>query len=728
MKPSRLLKQIRGSSATRRVFSLAAVACLAASLGALVAARDAEHQQNRWIGVVARQRFQAIADDLHLELNDWAHWDQMQAHAQGRNPDFAREVYTSATYQRTPLMVVFDRNLRPVSGSTWDASTGYRPLAPAQLAAIQAQIPERAFRAQAFLGIWQGTATLFMLEPILDSEGRGSAAGLLLFGRQLGPNSLFRSAVRDWGQSTGVVRDDLRLLSEPASPAPGLLSIPVDLQPWSLGKGRPVAAYTIVRQPLERQTTLRRIGWVWLAGGAAACLVTITWLLVQRRWRYRLALVQHQTSRGRQLDSVTGLLTTAVFFRQAAARLVAHPEACHALMVLKLDQSKALEALLGADRRGELIAALRPLFPAEGAAVQLLGRMEGAVWIALFSAPDQASLRYRIERVALTARSFALTLAGQPLQGTCSAGIAFVASDQLLRTCADRALLACAAVQQNGGAGWHVFGESIAVDNYIQLRELSQDVVAAMAENRLVFAAQQAWDLSASDDFRAGYVELLVRLRDAATGRLSWSAGYSAAMAALGNSLMFDVYLVPRALDQIRALMAVADDDERVFAVNLSLQSLLAEGFIERCTQWARERGLPPARLCFEVLERSVLVPLPELRIALLALKAQGFKVALDDFGSGSNSLAMLWELPLDYVKVDRALVQKMSRDSVARMIIQTVIELGYVHDYQVIAEGIEAHQELFAAVEMGFALAQGYLATVPVEIEADAGRRTGIS
>ena len=191
--------------------------CLAASAGLLLSALDAEKRQDCLIEAVVRNLFQIEADDLDSELIDWAQWDQMRAHALGRDPSFPRDVYSETTYRRTPLMVVFGRDWHAVSASTWDAGLGFQALQPAALAALKAQLPSRDLEAQAFLGSWNGQAALFMLEPIYgtaDISGR-QPAGMLLFARQFGEQSVFRASVKNWGAITGIVGDRFQSLQQP---------------------------------------------------------------------------------------------------------------------------------------------------------------------------------------------------------------------------------------------------------------------------------------------------------------------------------------------------------------------------------------------------------------------------------------------------------------------------------------------------------------------------------
>ena len=128
--------------------------------------------------------------------------------------------------------------------------------------------------------------------------------------------------------------------------------------------------------------------------------------------------------------------------------------------------------------------------------------------------------------------------------------------------------------------------------------------------------------------------------------------------------------------------------------------------------------GLDPSRLELEITE-GVLIQDAELALSLLnRIRALGVQIVLDDFGVGYSSLSYFRQFPFDKVKIDRSFIAEMLDNSQAHSIVQAVISLGRGLNLQVVAEGVETHQQLVAVTKMGCSQAQGYLFGKPMPIQ----------
>ena len=87
-----------------------------------------------------------------------------------------------------------------------------------------------------------------------------------------------------------------------------------------------------------------------------------------------------------------------------------------------------------------------------------------------------------------------------------------------------------------------------------------------------------------------------------------------------------------------------------------------------------------------------------------------GVSVAIDDFGTGYSSLVYLKALPLDYVKIDKALARDIAGDPRDRVVIRGVIEIACALGLAVIAEGVETPQQLALLTAEGCGWYQGFL------------------
>ncbi|MBY8874005.1 bifunctional diguanylate cyclase/phosphodiesterase [Micromonospora sp. PLK6-60] len=153
-------------------------------------------------------------------------------------------------------------------------------------------------------------------------------------------------------------------------------------------------------------------------------------------------------------------------------------------------------------------------------------------------------------------------------------------------------------------------------------------------------------------------------------------------------------------------------------AVNLSARTLTDRDFPDRVRELLTEYAVPPQRLTFEIREAGVLDgtdrPIPTLR----RLRDLGVRLSVDDFGTGSSSLAYLRRLPVHEVKVDRSFVQGMATDPGDLAIVNAVVTLSQQFGLAVVAEGVESELTLELLQDIGCEIGQGFLFSRPLPYE----------
>ena len=103
----------------------------------------------------------------------------------------------------------------------------------------------------------------------------------------------------------------------------------------------------------------------------------------------------------------------------------------------------------------------------------------------------------------------------------------------------------------------------------------------------------------------------------------------------------------------------------------------------------------------------------------LAELRGGGLRVAIDDFGTGYSSLAYLKALPLDYLKIDKRLVQDIGGSTRDRIVVRSVIDMARSLGLGVIAEGVETEEQLSLLAQEGCTLYQGFLCAPPLDTDA---------
>jgi EAL domain-containing protein (putative c-di-GMP-specific phosphodiesterase class I) len=129
------------------------------------------------------------------------------------------------------------------------------------------------------------------------------------------------------------------------------------------------------------------------------------------------------------------------------------------------------------------------------------------------------------------------------------------------------------------------------------------------------------------------------------------------------------------------------------------------------------EAGYTPDQVCFEVTESERITDLPHLLGVLAWYRQSGFKVALDDLGSGYSSLNLMSRLRPDYVKLDAELVRGVDRDPYRAGILSHLLQLARNLGVRSVAEGVETREEFEWVRAHGADLVQGYLFARPAAV-----------
>ncbi|WP_373069807.1 putative bifunctional diguanylate cyclase/phosphodiesterase [Gemmatimonas sp.] len=151
-------------------------------------------------------------------------------------------------------------------------------------------------------------------------------------------------------------------------------------------------------------------------------------------------------------------------------------------------------------------------------------------------------------------------------------------------------------------------------------------------------------------------------------------------------------------------------------SVNLSRVQLADPDLVARTMGILRETGIAPHQVQLEVTENQLMQHRVMAGELLAAFKTEGFRLAMDDFGSGYSSLSCLQEYPFDVLKVDRALTENVSRGRGYTALLHAVITLAENLGLQVVAEGIETIEQLVLLQSMGCPSGQGYYLARPME------------
>ena len=183
-----------------------------------------------------------------------------------------------------------------------------------------------------------------------------------------------------------------------------------------------------------------------------------------------------------------------------------------------------------------------------------------------------------------------------------------------------------------------------------------------------------------------------------------------------GFCVELDLYMAEQACRQIRAWIDEGKNPVAI-SVNQSKRLFFEADYVQRLTDLVKKYDVPARLITLEILEGLALENADELNEKIRRLQARGFRVSLDDFGSGYSSLNTLVRLKIDELKLDRGflLSAQGAEQARARLIMKHVAAMAQQLNISVVAEGVETEVDEQMIRSIGCDTGQGYLYSRPV-------------
>jgi diguanylate cyclase (GGDEF)-like protein/PAS domain S-box-containing protein len=236
--------------------------------------------------------------------------------------------------------------------------------------------------------------------------------------------------------------------------------------------------------------------------------------------------------------------------------------------------------------------------------------------------------------------------------------------------------------------------------------ELAAALHHAIARGQLVLEYQPIVDL---DTAAMQNVEALVRWDRG--GELMSPGLFLPAAERTGLLTPITHWVVQEALRQLDRWKAVGMDVD--ISVNVP-PAMLDRRMCDRLVRLAADQALARGAITLELVE-SAMMDDRRLFDHLESLRAAGYKIAIDDFGSGHSSLARVAQLPVDVLKIDRSLIAGICDSPREHAIVRAIIATAEALDATVVAEGIETERQRIALRRLGVRNGQGYLFARPM-------------
>ncbi|MDD2829571.1 MAG: EAL domain-containing protein [Sulfuricurvum sp.] len=157
---------------------------------------------------------------------------------------------------------------------------------------------------------------------------------------------------------------------------------------------------------------------------------------------------------------------------------------------------------------------------------------------------------------------------------------------------------------------------------------------------------------------------------------------------------------------------------ERI-AVNVSAMQFRQSDFIDRVIHIVAETGIVPSMLELELTESMVIDNIDTVIEKMNRLRRAGISLSMDDFGTGYSSLTYLKRLPFTTLKIDRSFVRDIMSDKDDAALVETILSMASIFNFDVIAEGVETIEQFEFLQRHQCQYFQGFLCSKPMNADA---------
>jgi multidomain signaling protein FimX len=409
-------------------------------------------------------------------------------------------------------------------------------------------------------------------------------------------------------------------------------------------------------------------------------------------------------------DSATGFLHRRELLEALKERLAtAAAGGMRCLAMIKLDKFSTIERDVGALASEDVLIEFSRLVKEALHPKEIVGRFGGVKFLVLLERGNENDVEAWGQQLISRAQKHVFRVKDNTVTVTCTVGFSVVpAGESKLDEAIADALEACTRGRSRGG-NQSVTSDKADTDTRVQSYDKVwvKHIKAALMENRFRLVQQPIASLQGDDP---GMFDVLVRMVDP-QGKEVLPSEFMAA--AERNDLLknIDRWVVGASLS------FAAQRKPGCLFVRLSKETAKDATFVEWLDNHVRSSRAEPQRLCFQVTEQTVNTYVTQIQALAGALRKRGFRFAVEGFGSGRDPQGMLDSMPLDFVKIDGAIIQGLTGDPQLQQRVRTLVEGATKRLIQTIGERVEDANTMAVLWQIGVQYIQGYFVNEPEQV-----------
>jgi len=405
-------------------------------------------------------------------------------------------------------------------------------------------------------------------------------------------------------------------------------------------------------------------------------------------------------------DDLTGLYNKTAFYQKAQELLSNYPDKKFEIMRMDIERFKVINDLFGEETGDQILQYIARFFVHAPAKLCIYGRLHSDHFLLCYPAENDNRMRF-IKSLQTMAASFTLDY-----HIVLRFGVYRVQNRSLsVSVMCDRAGLALAKAKHNGLMACGEYDEDMR-RHIVNEQAIVNEMGEALSRGEFVIYLQPKYELITEKIVGA---EALVRWMHPTRGCIS-PADFVPVFEHNGFIFKLDQYVWEESCRLLRRWLD-AGRQPLPISVNVSRIDLYSTNFVAVLVTLVKKYDLPAALLELELTESAYTDNPLQIIEVTKNLQAMGFKILMDDFGSGYSSLNMLKDMPVDVLKIDLKFLDSHDESGRGGNILNSVVRMAKWLRIPVIAEGVETRQQVEFLRTIGCNQAQGYYYSRPVPV-----------
>lgn len=458
---------------------------------------------------------------------------------------------------------------------------------------------------------------------------------------------------------------------------------------------------------VSAQTT--QISWYSLMLIAAALLaMSLLFMIIlfyQDRARKRLERIAY-------VDEVTGGNNWQKFKLETAEILESKNQGHCALLTFDIDRFRFINEEYGHEKGDEILRMVVDILKTRMGKQESYARVSGDHFVILCVCDDQDKITQRI-REFVRVLNVEREAIGIKERLSCHFGI-YIIEDKMgnLEKIREKANMARIAAKTAENNRWFFYSDAFR-KKIGDEKEIIDQMEDALENNEFEMYLQPKHNLHINDYCGC---EALVRWRHPQKGLIS-PGEFIPIFEQTGFIKKLDMFM----LEEVCKTLKNWEDKkhpEISISVNISRKNLKQTGFIESVLNITNQYRINRGRLEIELTESSIFEDVDRMIEIGAAFRKYGFKMSMDDFGSGYSSINLLGNLPLDVIKMDQGFFNSHLNREQNLIVVESTINMIKKLGMTVVAEGIETSAEVEMLRSLGCDIIQGYYFGKPMSVK----------